>query len=62
MIDGVYIVTNTNHEDFINNVCDDMKKLQERGLELEIQYKPVVVGSELVYTALILGRIKKWLR
>lgn len=58
LIDGVYIVTNTNHEDFINNVCDDMKRLQERGLEIEIQYKPVAIGSELVFTALILGRIK----
>lgn len=62
LIDGVYLVTNNNQQDFINNVCDDVGKLQERGLEVDIQYKTVFTGAEIVYTALILGRREPWVR
>ncbi|EGT4144044.1 hypothetical protein EQY69_07380 [Clostridium perfringens] len=58
-IDTCYLVSDTAWKDFIKSVGDDIRRLQEKGLEVEVQYKPVVNDNEVVYTALILGRIKQ---
>lgn len=57
-IDAFYLVSDTVGKDFAKTVNDDIRRLQEKGLEVEIQYNPVATDNEVVYTALILGRIK----
>lgn len=55
-IDAVHNVTNTDINKFIDTVCEDLRLMQDRFLEVEIQYKPLAVGNQIVYNALILGR------
>lgn len=55
-IDAVYNVTNTDINKFIDTVCEDLRLMQDRFLEVEIQYKPLAIGNQIVYNALILGR------
>lgn len=44
-----------NGQEFTNQVTEDLSVIQESGLQAEIDYKPVVVGGTIVYTAIILG-------
>lgn len=44
-----------NVQEFTNQVTEAMTVIQKSGLQVEIDYKPVVVGGTIVYTAIILG-------
>ena len=44
-----------NVQEFTNQVTEAMTVIQKSGLQVEIDYKPVVVGGTMVYTAIILG-------
>lgn len=44
-----------NVQEFTNQVTEAMTVIQKSGLQVEIDYKPVVLGGTLVYTAIILG-------
>ena len=44
-----------NVQEFTNQVTEAMTVIQKSGLQVEIDYKPVVVGGTTVYTAIILG-------
>ena len=55
-IDAVYNVTDTDMNKFIDMVCEDIRLMQDRFLEVEIQYKPLAIGNQIAYNALILGR------
>ena len=51
----MFAVTSFNVQEFTNQVTEDLAVIQESGLQAEIDYKPVVVGGTMVYTAIILG-------
>ena len=51
----MFAVTSFNGQEFTNQVTEDLSVIQESGLQAEIDYKPVVVGGTIVYTAIILG-------
>lgn len=44
-----------NVQEFTNQVTEAMTVIQKSGLQVEIDYKPVVLGGTMVYTAIILG-------
>ena len=44
-----------NVQEFTNQVTEAMTVIQKSGLQVEIDYKPVVLGGTVVYTAIILG-------
>ena len=44
-----------NVQEFTNQVTEAMTVIQKSGLQVEVDYKPVVVGGTMVYTAIILG-------
>lgn len=44
-----------NVQEFTDQVTEAMTVIQKSGLQVEIDYKPVVVGGTMVYTAIILG-------
>ena len=44
-----------NVQEFTNQVTEAMTVIQKSGLQVEIDYKPVVVVGTMVYTAIILG-------
>lgn len=44
-----------NVQEFTNQVTEAMTVIQNSGLQVEIDYKPVVLGGTMVYTAIILG-------
>ena len=44
-----------NVQEFTNQVTEAMTVIQKSGLQAEIDYKPVVLGGTMVYTAIILG-------
>ena len=44
-----------NVQEFTDQVTEAMTVIQKSGLQVEIDYKPVVVGGTTVYTAIILG-------
>ena len=44
-----------NVQEFTDQVTEAMTVIQKSGLQVEIDYKPVVVGGTIVYTAIILG-------
>ena len=51
----MFAVTSFNVQEFTNQVTEDLLVIQKSGLQAEIDYKPVVVGGTIVYTAVILG-------
>ena len=44
-----------NVQEFTNQVTEAMTVIQKSGLQVDVDYKPVVVGGTMVYTAIILG-------
>lgn len=44
-----------NVQEFTNQVTEAMTVIQKSGLQVDVDYKPVVVGGTIVYTAIILG-------
>lgn len=44
-----------NVQEFTDQVTEAMTVIQKSGLQVEIDYKPVVLGGTMVYTAIILG-------
>ena len=44
-----------NVQEFTNQVTEAMTVIQKSGLQVEVDYKPVVLGGTMVYTAIILG-------
>ena len=51
----MFTVTSVDVKDFANQVSEAMTVIQKSGLQVEIDYKPVVLGGTMVYTAIILG-------
>lgn len=59
-IKGLFTPTSSNNNQFIKWVDDDINLLQEEGLEVEIQYTPVILPTgEVVFSALIIGRVEE---
>ena len=44
-----------NVQEFTDQVTEAMTVIQKSGLQVDVDYKPVVVGGTIVYTAIILG-------
>lgn len=44
-----------NVQEFTNQVTEAMTVIQKSGLQVDVDYKPVVVGGTIIYTAIILG-------
>lgn len=54
---GVFNVSNTDADKFLTDVSDNIRKLQDDGQEVEVQYCTDFAGNAtVVYSALILGR------
>ena len=58
MIDGFYTVSNTEHEAFVKDVSNNIAHLQGQGLEVEIQFCTDMLGNKIVYSAILIGRVK----
>lgn len=44
-----------NVQEFTDQVTEAMTVIQKSGLQVDVDYKPVVVGGTIIYTAIILG-------
>lgn len=51
----MFTIKTFNVQEFTNQVTEAMTVIQKSGLQVDVDYKPVVVGETLVYTAIILG-------
>ena len=51
----MFAVRSFNVQEFTNQVTEDLSVIQESGLQAEVDYKPVVIDGNIVYTAVILG-------
>lgn len=51
----MFTVKSFNIQEFTQQVTDDTDTIQKLGLQVEIDYKPVVVNGVVGYTAIILG-------
>lgn len=62
MITEGQIVSSSKSKDFLDMLGDAIGKMQGKGYEVDVQYKPVAyVGSEegVIYTALVLSKKKE---
>lgn len=55
----IHNTSNTNHVQFVDDLNESVVEMQKNGLVVEVQYQVNVIGtghSQLVYSALVLGR------
>lgn len=53
------LISNTNWEKFSLDLTTAIHDMQEKGLNVEVQYQPLIMHTnQLCYTALVLGRLK----
>ena len=55
-IENFSFISDTNGEEFSNNVKASIDKMQENGLEVEIQYSTTQHENSVVFSCIILGR------
>lgn len=61
MIEKVILLSSAEQSTFCRVVNQGIKNLQEEGLQVEIQYKPVMEHDEynyVLYTAMLIGRLR----
>lgn len=62
MITEGQVITSSKSKDFLDMLGDAIGKMQGKGYDVEVQYKPVeYAGSEegVIYTALVLSKNKE---
>lgn len=57
-IDAIFTPTSSFQEEFNKFLVDDIKLMQNAGLEVEIQYNPMILPTgQIVYSALVIGKV-----
>ena len=52
------LVSNPDGMKFWTDVVKDIDAMQDAGLDVEVQYRPIVNNHQVLFTAAILGRTK----
>lgn len=52
-------ITNSDNEEFVENLDEAIKRMQENKLTVEVQYKVNTSYAQIIYSALLIGRVKK---
>lgn len=59
MIAKETLLANTDYEKFSRELANTIYDMQEEGLNVEVQYQPMVNNAnQIIYSAIVLGRMK----
>lgn len=57
-IKGYFHFSSTDFDKFNKRFKESLNRLQEDGLEVEVQYKTNVVGHNICYSCIMIGRVE----